>query len=93
MTFALTSKPSQHSPRQVRHLDYISQFTTDIRHIKGEDNPVADTLSRLGAIHCDTCPPISFQDIAMAQRDDPEISELQSSSNSLKLQATLLPTS
>ena len=93
LTFALTSKPSQHSPRQVRHLDYISQFTTDIRHIKGEDNPVADTLSRLGAIHCDTCPPISFQDIAMAQRDDPEISELQSSSNSLKLQATLLPTS
>ena len=47
----------------------------------------------MGAIHCDTCPPINFQDIAMAQRDDPELSELQSSSNSLKLQATPLPTS
>ena len=37
LTFALTSKPSQHSPQQVRHLDYISQITTDIRHIKGEE--------------------------------------------------------
>ena len=93
LTFALTSKPSQHTPRQVHHLDYISQFTTDIRHIKGEDNPVADTLSHLGAIHCDNCPPISFQDIANAQRDDSELSQLQSSSTSFKFQATPLPSS
>ena len=52
LTFALSSKQSHHIPRQVRHLDYISQFTTDIRHIKGEDSRVADTLSCLGAIHC-----------------------------------------
>ena len=93
LTFAFASKPSQHTPRQIRHLDYISQFTTDIRHIKGENNQVADTLSRLGAIHYNNCPSISFEDISAAQRDDPELTQLQSSSTSLKFQSLPLPTS
>jgi cleavage and polyadenylation specificity factor subunit 1 len=33
------------SPRLFTHLDFISQFTTDIRHISGKDNMVADILS------------------------------------------------
>lgn len=92
MTFALSSKPSHHTPRQVHHLDYISQFTTDIRHIRGEDNHIADTLSCLGAIYCDNSPPISFQDIAEAQLNNPKLANLPSST-SLKLQSTALPTS
>ena len=28
--------------RQIRHLSYISEYTTDVRHIHGEDNVVAD---------------------------------------------------
>ena len=31
---------------ELRHLDYISQFTTDLRYVKGENNTVTDTLSR-----------------------------------------------
>lgn len=42
---AMSSK-TERSPRQSRHLDYISQFTSDIRHIRGQDNVVADALSR-----------------------------------------------
>lgn len=38
------------SPRQFPHLDYDGQFTTDIRHIKGVENNVADTLSRIEGI-------------------------------------------
>nr|VZI14837.1 unnamed protein product [Spirometra erinaceieuropaei] len=34
------------TPREISHLDYISQFTTDIRHIDGPKNEVADMLSR-----------------------------------------------
>ena len=34
LTHSLNSKPDRHSPRQVRHLDFISQFTTDIRHTR-----------------------------------------------------------
>ena len=32
LTFALSNKPERYSPRQSRHLDFISQFTCDIRH-------------------------------------------------------------
>nr|VZI47906.1 unnamed protein product [Spirometra erinaceieuropaei] len=46
LTYALKAKPDRYSPRQVRHLDYISQFTADIRYIRGSDNVVADALSR-----------------------------------------------
>ena len=34
------------SPREERQLSYICEFTTDIRHIRGVDNVVADALSR-----------------------------------------------
>ncbi|ROT78754.1 reverse transcriptase [Penaeus vannamei] len=46
LTFALHSRTHRQSPREERHLDYISQFTTDIRHIRGVDNEAADALSR-----------------------------------------------
>ena len=48
LTHSLNAKPDRHSPRQVRQLDIISQFTSDIRHIAGKGNPVADVLSHLG---------------------------------------------
>jgi len=35
-----------HYARQQRHLAYISEFTTDLRHTPGSENVVADTLSR-----------------------------------------------
>ncbi|KRX44428.1 Retrovirus-related Pol polyprotein from transposon 17.6, partial [Trichinella murrelli] len=35
-----------HNPREVRQLDYITSFTSDVRHIKGAQNTVADLLSR-----------------------------------------------
>ena len=47
LTFALCSKPDKYSPRETRHLDFVSQFTNDIRHISGEQNAAADALSRL----------------------------------------------
>ena len=36
------------SARQQRHLSFISEFTTNIRHISGKTNVVADALSRVG---------------------------------------------
>ncbi|GFT35365.1 retrovirus-related Pol polyprotein from transposon opus [Trichonephila clavipes] len=39
--------PDKCSPRQWRHLDFISQFSTDVRHINGTRNAVADALSRI----------------------------------------------
>ena len=76
-------------PRQVRHLDLISQFTTDIRHVKGPNNAVADALSRIGANALDSPPVIDFAAMAAAQPGDPELQHLPSGS-SLKLEAVPL---
>ncbi|BHF74000.1 hypothetical protein SprV_0401708400 [Sparganum proliferum] len=46
LTFALWSHSDKYSPREIAHLDYISQFTTDIRHINGTKNEVADMLRK-----------------------------------------------
>ncbi|BHF74297.1 hypothetical protein SprV_0501738200 [Sparganum proliferum] len=42
-----------YNPREIAHLDYISQLTTDIRHIDGTNNEVADMLPRpsLSSLH------------------------------------------
>lgn len=46
ITYAFTQQPNKCSPRQYRQLNFISQFTTHIHYIKGEDNITADTLSK-----------------------------------------------
>src|SRR5690606_4251770 len=46
ITFAMTTSLERHSPCEARHLDFISSFTTDIQHVSGANNVVADALSR-----------------------------------------------
>ena len=83
-----------HSPRQVRHLDFISQFTSDIRHIKGANNPVADALSRVEINALQRHQDIDFEAMAKAQAEDHDLSTLQSSSSSsLQLSNLPIPTS
>ena len=36
--------------RQQRHLSFIAEYTSDIRHIAGKANVVADALSRPAAV-------------------------------------------
>ena len=43
---AIKKKSELKSGRQSRHLATISEFTTDIQHVAGKDNVVADALSR-----------------------------------------------
>ena len=43
---ALNSESDRENARQARKLVYIREFTTDIQHIPGTSNIVADTLSR-----------------------------------------------
>ena len=51
LIYAFAIHSDKHYHRQIHHLDYISQFTSDIqhRHVKGADNPAADALSCIGA--------------------------------------------
>ena len=94
LTHSLNSKPDRHSPCQVRQLDFISQFTTGIRHVAGRDNPVADALSHLEAngVRLDhPPPPVDFHALAKAQRNDNELEKLQSATTSLKLTRLSMP--
>jgi hypothetical protein len=43
--FTLSKAVEAWTTRQSRHLSYVGEFTSNIRHIRGVDNMVADTLS------------------------------------------------
>ncbi len=94
LTFALAKKPDRSSPRQARHLDLISQFTNDIRHVSGACNTVADALSRLGVNAISTWASVSVVDfgtMAAAQAQDPGV-ETARTDSSLKLEQVPLST-
>ena len=69
LTYALATHSDKYTPRQIRQLDYISQFTSDIRHVTGAGNAVADALLRIGVniLHGGGPPAIDFDAMAKAQ--------------------------
>jgi len=69
LTFAFHQKPEKCTPRQFRHLDFIGQFTTDIRHVAGAENITADALSRVEVIHS----VMSYEALAKSQQEDQEL--------------------
>ena len=94
LIFALQSQSDRYTPQQLRHLDYISQFTSDIRHVNGTANCVADALPRIKANALHQSPPvIDFKAIGEAQQYDSELTQLQLSTSSLQLQPLPIPTS
>ena len=88
LTYALNTRTDRHSPRQARHLDYIAQFTSDVRHVKGTADIPADALSRVktNALLDGSPPVIDFQAMADAQATDEDIIHLQSLPSSTSLQ-------
>lgn len=81
LTFALASA-SDRSPRQTRHLSFISEFTTDIQYIRGKNNVVADTLSRIHALHFSD---IDYRKLASDQATSAEIAAYRTAITSLLL--------
>ncbi|GFX58913.1 retrovirus-related Pol polyprotein from transposon 412 [Trichonephila clavipes] len=91
LTYAFRQKSDKCSPRHIRQLDFISQFTTNIVHIPGSDNIAADVLSRVSAI---TFPSqIDYDCIAETQQTDQELHTLIASGNSLELKKVTFPNS
>ena len=66
LTTAIDSATDR-SPRQSRHLSYISEFTTDIQHVSGKHNIVADALSRITAIGSSS---IDYNKLAIDQNSE-----------------------
>jgi hypothetical protein len=75
----------------MRHLQFISEFTTDIRFIAGHENIVADAMSGIAA----TTAALSFAQVAQVQEIDLGIKQYLKyllPTISLRLQKTALPT-
>ncbi|GFY40046.1 transposon Ty3-I Gag-Pol polyprotein [Trichonephila inaurata madagascariensis] len=74
---------TENGPQPIAHIDFISQFSTDIRHVSGSDNSVADALSRINALNLSTT---DLQHLADSQTKDEELKTLYIiSSNDLSI--------
>ena len=94
LIFSLSSSSDRYTPHQIRHLDYISQFTTHIQHVSGNDNPVADALSHVGVNTLSPQPPVvDFKAMTAAQQEDPEIQQFEAPGSLQSLQPMPVPTS
>jgi len=73
------------TPRQQRHMAYVSQYTEDLRHVAGEENVVADAMSRPPAVAAVVPPastgPLKWGEMAVAQREWPELAALRDNSS------------
>lgn len=90
LTFAFKQRMEKAAPRQARQLDFVSQFTTDIRHIAGEANITADLLSRIETVTTK----IDYARIAASQQNDKEIERILNageSNISIKLKLYSIP--
>ncbi len=94
LTFSLKAHHDRHSPRQARHLDFVAQFTTDIRHISGSANAPAGALSRMDTnsiIPLDIQNDINFETMAQLQTTDPELQWIASHPESSSLTLECVP--
>jgi len=87
LTFAFHQKRDKCSSRQFNHLDFISQFTTDICHISDQENVVADALSRVEAITA----PVTHDVLAAAQEAEEKLRTLLAGNTALQLVKIPIP--
>ncbi|GBP28090.1 hypothetical protein EVAR_21211_1 [Eumeta japonica] len=81
------TRKDKSSPRQHRHLVFISQFSTDIRHISGRENVVADTLSRIEQLDNMA----DFVKLVNTQESDAELKQILKDGSALQLQKIHVP--
>eukprot|EP00096_Caligus_rogercresseyi_P009775 TRINITY_DN3386_c0_g1_i3.p1 TRINITY_DN3386_c0_g1~~TRINITY_DN3386_c0_g1_i3.p1 ORF type:complete len:608 (+),score=-10.49 TRINITY_DN3386_c0_g1_i3:209-1825(+) len=79
------------SARQQRHLAAISEYSTDIRHVSGKNNVVADALSRTPAPTLNSVRDgIDFRELAQEQSNDITLDRYRNSETGLKLEKIAL---
>ncbi|GFX37995.1 hypothetical protein TNCV_3835941 [Trichonephila clavipes] len=81
LMYAFMQNPDKCSPRQWRHLDFISQFSTDVRHINGTRNAVADVLLRIEVNQISNSF-LDFEALSKAQLEDNELQSFQNDEKS-----------
>jgi cleavage and polyadenylation specificity factor subunit 1 len=85
LTFALSKSADAWSPRQQRQLSAIAEYTTDIRHVAGAENVVADALSRpaaaLAAVEPTAGEALDYAEMAREQLVCEDVKQLLDSSS------------
>ena len=87
LTFAIGNSAVQ-SPSQTRHLSFISEFTTDKRHLSGKQNVVADALSRVNTVGANgiAVSSIDHKQLAIDQQSSPAVTAYRTAISGLNLQ-------
>jgi len=84
LTYAFLQKSSKSTPRKTRQLDFISQFSTEIIYIKGDNNTIADALSQMNATNMSII--VTTEELARQQETDKKLKKLlQDGTHSLQL--------
>ena len=85
LNYSLSSAADKYTPQQ-------TQFTTNIAHVNGSENPVADALSLVTTNAISLPVTIDLAEIAHAQKNDTELTQLTESNSSLTLKEVPVPT-
>ena len=85
LTFAMSKVSEPWSARQQRQLAAISEFSTDIQHVAGKDNSVADALSRAGINAVDTVG-VDYEAMAISQRAECDLDGYRATTTGLQLE-------
>jgi len=87
LTYAFQQRRDKCSTRQFRHLEFIGQFSTDFRHVSGQDNVVADALSRANSVMS----PPDYPALARSQDQDAELKDILQHGSALRLERVHVP--
>jgi len=87
LTYSFEQRRDKCSPRRFRHLEFIGQFSTDFRHVSGQDNFVADTLSRADSIMT----PLDYGALTSSQNQDAELQDILNGGSALRLERVHIP--
>jgi hypothetical protein len=68
LTDSFQQRTDKCSP-QFRHLELIAQFSTDFKHVSGQDNVVADALPTAKSVMT----PLDYHALASSQDQDAEL--------------------
>ena len=97
LTFAFASSSDRWTAKQRRHLAFIAEYTTDVRHVQGRDNAVADALSRVEidvhpAVYMSTQPTnLDLLSMAQAQQADSDVQAYRTAITGLALADLPIP--
>jgi cleavage and polyadenylation specificity factor subunit 1 len=82
LTYAFQQRRNKCSPRQFPHLEFIGQFSTDFKHVSGQDNVIADALSRTNSVST----PLDYHALASSQERDAELQDILKHGSALQLE-------